>query len=72
MIKPVTSKMNIVILLFHLLFGQKYSHYMFPSKIKIQQLANENYANHTTKRLITNENIYDINETLEKVFIKGE
>lgn len=72
MIKPLTSKINIVILLFHLLFGQKYSHYMFPSKTKTQQSVNENYANYTTKRLITNENVYDINETLEKVFIKGE
>lgn len=66
MIKPIDA-----IIFFYLLFTQKY---MNSPKIEIKQTSESSYmqANYTTKRLITNENIYDINETLEKVFIKGE
>lgn len=66
MIKPIDA-----ILFFYFLFAQRY---MNQTKIEIKQISESSstQANYTTKRLITNENIYDINETIEKVFIKGE
>lgn len=66
MIKPIDA-----ILFFYLLFAQKY---MNSPKVEIKQTRENSHiqTSYTTKRLITNENVYDINETLEKVFIKGE